>query len=301
MVRDWGVGSGRPGLLARAGNDRERVAHATGIQPGSAVYPHGRRAAVEVLIIPVVVLQFAVAAVFGAAIPNLQAVADGAWFPAVTFWIFLIVLHRQLLLLRLPPKTQQVEKSYVDASAKRRGYGVVILLAVVLFFGLAVPLAWKFSVSSLASLFGVAAVLDCIGRDRSAFVEAVVFASRRRREAYNHLAPDDRAVIDNAPGRFGVPHVHGLLGPVLCAGMSAVFALIVASAVSVAPPDSPGDASWSIATIASLILAIVAGLVLVVFWLVPEIMIRFTKWADRRHASVAAVWCRLRRGNGSVS
>ena len=298
MAEDWGAGNDRPGLLARAGNDRSRVARATGIQPGSAVYPHRPRSAVEVLIIPVVVLQFAVAAVFGAAIPNLGAVAEGAWFPAVTFWIFLIVLHRQLLLLRLPAHTRQVEKSYVDALAKRRGYGVVLLLTLVLFLALAVPLDWKLSVSSLASLFGIAAVLDCIGRDRSTFVEAVAFASRRRVEAYDHLAPDDRAVIDKAPNRVGVPHVHGLFGPALCAAISAGFAVLVALAVHVAGPGEPGDTSSSGATIASLVLAVIAGIVLVVFWAAPSVMIGFTKWADRHHGAVAATW-RRRKGRSS--
>ena len=298
MAEDWGAGDDRPGLFARTGNDRSRVARASGIQPGSAVYPHGPRSAVEVLIIPVVVLQFAVAAVFGAAIPNLGAVAEGAWFPAVTFWIFLIVLHRQLLLLRLPAHTRQVEKPYVDALAKRRGYGVVLLVTLVLFLGLAVPLGWKLSVSSLASLFGIAAVLDCIGRDRSTFIEAVAFASRRRVEAYVHLAPDDRAVIDRAPNRVGVPHVHGLFGPAVCAAISAVAGLLVAFAVHVAGPGEASDAPWSAATIASLVLAVIAGIVLVFFWAAPSVMIRFTKWADRLHGTVAAAW-RRRRGRSS--
>jgi len=175
---------------------------------------------------------------------------------------------------------------------------VVLLLTLVLFFGLAVPLGWKLSVSSLASLFGIAAVLDCIGRDRSTFVEAVAFASRRRVEAYEHLTPDDRAVIDRAPNRVGVPHVHGLFGPAVCAAISAGFALLVALAVHLAGPGVASDTPWSGATIVSLGLAVIAGVVLVLFWAAAPMMIRFTKWADRFHGTVAAAW-RRRRGRTS--
>ena len=51
--------------------------------------------------------------------------------------------------------------------------------------------------------------------------------------------------------------------------------------------EGPGSSS-SGATIASLVLAIIAGIVLVVFRAAPSVMIGFTKWADRHRGAVAA-------------